>query len=109
MRSPIDGHVSRALITAGNLVSSADVLTTVVSDDPIYAYFDTDGTARVTQKAGIKKASWIIDKGTICHDLSVERKCYTVTKKGADTIQLQSTDRKWTPTYRMVAGNPEKL
>jgi multidrug efflux system membrane fusion protein len=42
VRSPIDGHVSRALITAGNLVSSADVLTTVVSDQPIYAYFDTD-------------------------------------------------------------------
>src|SRR5579863_5653042 len=42
VRSPIDGHVSRALITAGNLVSSADVLTTVVSDDPIYAYFDND-------------------------------------------------------------------
>jgi len=42
VRSPIDGHVSRALITAGNLVSSADVLTTVVSDDPVYAYFDTD-------------------------------------------------------------------
>jgi multidrug efflux system membrane fusion protein len=42
VRSPIDGHVSRALITAGNLVSSSDVLTTVVSDDPIYAYFDTD-------------------------------------------------------------------
>jgi membrane fusion protein, multidrug efflux system len=42
VRSPIDGHVSRALINAGNLVSSADVLTTVVSDDPIYAYFDTD-------------------------------------------------------------------
>jgi membrane fusion protein, multidrug efflux system len=42
VRSPIDGHVSRALITAGNLVSSPDVLTTVVSDDPIYAYFDTD-------------------------------------------------------------------
>ena len=42
VRSPIDGHGARALITAGNLVSSADVLTTVVSDDPIYAYFDTD-------------------------------------------------------------------
>jgi len=42
VRSPIDGHVSRALITAGNLVSSADVLTTVVSDNPVYAYFDTD-------------------------------------------------------------------
>ena len=42
VRSPIDGRVSRAIITPGNLVSSADVLTNVVSDDPIYAYFDTD-------------------------------------------------------------------
>lgn len=42
VRSPIDGRVSRALITAGNLVSNADVLTTVVSDDPVYAYFDAD-------------------------------------------------------------------
>ena len=42
VRSPIDGHVSRALITSGNLVSNVDLLTTVVSDDPIYAYFDTD-------------------------------------------------------------------
>jgi multidrug efflux system membrane fusion protein len=42
VRSPIDGRVSRAIITPGNLVSSADVLTNVVSDAPIYAYFDTD-------------------------------------------------------------------
>jgi multidrug efflux system membrane fusion protein len=42
IRSPIDGHVSRALITPGNLVSNVNLLTTVVSDDPIYAYFDTD-------------------------------------------------------------------
>ncbi len=42
VRSPIDGHVSRAVITSGNLVSNTSLLTTVVSDDPIYAYFDTD-------------------------------------------------------------------
>jgi multidrug efflux system membrane fusion protein len=42
VRSPIDGHVSRALITPGNLVSGDSLLTIVVSDDPIYAYFDTD-------------------------------------------------------------------
>jgi multidrug efflux system membrane fusion protein len=42
VRAPLDGHVSRALITAGNLVTSASVLTTVVSDDPVYAYFDAD-------------------------------------------------------------------
>jgi len=40
--SPIEGRVSRALITQGNLVSTADLLTTVVSDGPIYATFNTD-------------------------------------------------------------------
>jgi len=40
--SPIDGRVSRAMITQGNLVSTADLLTTVVSDGPMYATFNTD-------------------------------------------------------------------
>jgi membrane fusion protein, multidrug efflux system len=42
VRAPIDGRVSRALITQGNLVSSESLLTTIVSDDPIYASFDAD-------------------------------------------------------------------
>lgn len=42
VRSPIDGRVSRMLITPGNLVSITSILTTVVSDDPVYAYFDAD-------------------------------------------------------------------
>lgn len=40
--APIDGRVSRAMITAGNLVDSSALLTTLVSDDPIYASFDAD-------------------------------------------------------------------
>lgn len=44
--SPIAGRVGRAIVTAGNLVSSgpgeATLLTTVVSLDPIYASFDAD-------------------------------------------------------------------
>ena len=40
--SPIDGRVSRAAITKGNLVTTDDLLTTVVSDGPIYASFQTD-------------------------------------------------------------------
>jgi hypothetical protein len=46
------------------------------------AYFEADGKARVTQKSGTK---------------------------GDDTYQLQSTDFKWAPTYKLVAGNPQKL
>ena len=42
VRAPIDGRVSNARITAGNLVTPADVLTRVVSTDPVYAYFDID-------------------------------------------------------------------
>ena len=41
--APISGRVSRALFTAGNIVT-ADVtpLTSVVSTDKVYAYFDAD-------------------------------------------------------------------
>jgi membrane fusion protein, multidrug efflux system len=42
VRAPIDGRVSNARITAGNLVTPADVLTRVVSVDPVYAYFTID-------------------------------------------------------------------
>jgi multidrug efflux system membrane fusion protein len=40
--APIAGHVSRAIVTAGNLVDASVVLTTIVSDDEVYAYFDVD-------------------------------------------------------------------
>ena len=44
--SPIDGRIGRKLMTEGNLVSggdtSATVLTTVLSLDPIYFYFNID-------------------------------------------------------------------
>jgi multidrug efflux system membrane fusion protein len=46
VRSPIAGRVSNAQVTAGNLVQAgpptATLLTTVVSLDPIYAYFEGD-------------------------------------------------------------------
>jgi multidrug efflux system membrane fusion protein len=41
--APIDGRISRYYYTFGNLVNADQtLLTTVVSEDPIYAYFDTD-------------------------------------------------------------------
>ncbi|MBB2496014.1 multidrug efflux RND transporter periplasmic adaptor subunit MexE [Aquipseudomonas ullengensis] len=41
--APIDGRVSRAEITEGNLVGAGQsLLTTVVSTDKVYAYFDAD-------------------------------------------------------------------
>jgi RND family efflux transporter MFP subunit len=41
--SPISGQIGRTLITRGNLViANQTALTTVVSLDPVYAYFDVD-------------------------------------------------------------------
>jgi len=51
VRSPIDGRISRAWITEGNLISGgvsgagATLLTTVVSLDPLYLYGDADERA----------------------------------------------------------------
>lgn len=49
VRAPISGRVSRAEVTTGNLVQAgppaATLLTTIVSLDPIYVYFDTDEQA----------------------------------------------------------------
>ena len=49
VRAPIDGRVSRALMTEGNYVAgvaaSASLLTTIVSVDPVYVYTDIDEDA----------------------------------------------------------------
>jgi RND family efflux transporter MFP subunit len=43
IRAPISGRMSRALIDPGNLVRADDtVLSSIVSEDPIYAYFGVD-------------------------------------------------------------------
>jgi len=46
IRSPIDGQISRAMVTVGNMVESGEmggtVLTTIMSTDTMYAYFDVD-------------------------------------------------------------------
>jgi RND family efflux transporter MFP subunit len=46
IRSPINGRVSRELVTVGNYISgmagNATLLTTIVSVDPIYVYADVD-------------------------------------------------------------------
>ena len=43
VKAPVDGRVSRAYVTVGNLVAADQtLLTTMVSQDPMYVYFDID-------------------------------------------------------------------
>jgi len=61
--SPIAGRLGRRLVDPGNLVQAdATPLTTVVSQDPIYVYFDVHESAmlrirRLLQEGGIKASS----------------------------------------------------
>ncbi len=51
--APISGRVSRKLVDAGNIVGYGEqtVLTTIVSDDPMYAYFNPTETQFQTMRA----------------------------------------------------------
>jgi multidrug efflux system membrane fusion protein len=52
--SPIDGMVARYYLTLGNLVNQDQtLLTTVVSLDPIYAYFDMDEPTLVQMRQAV--------------------------------------------------------
>jgi len=64
VRSPLDGRVSREMVTAGNYVSGVagftTLLTTVVKADPVYVYADVDESTFLRyQRLGL------IDKPTV--------------------------------------------
>lgn len=55
IRSPIRGRTGRALVTPGNLVvADTTVLTSVVSMDPIYAYFDVDESSALDYRTRVR-------------------------------------------------------
>jgi RND family efflux transporter MFP subunit len=78
VRSPINGQVSREMVSIGNYVSgggaSATVLTTVVSMDPIYVYADVDENSYL-------RISDLIRQGKLAKD-----------KNGRTPVQVQIGD-----------------
>jgi RND family efflux transporter MFP subunit len=58
IRAPIAGRASRANVTAGNLVNVGDpVLTSIVSLDKVYAYFDAGEDAYLRYVRAVREAS----------------------------------------------------
>jgi RND family efflux transporter MFP subunit len=62
IKAPVNGKVGRRLVTVGNFVQlqgnngSATVLATLVSVDPIYAYFDVEEAAYRTYRSNARTA-----------------------------------------------------
>jgi RND family efflux transporter MFP subunit len=61
VKTPISGRISRRFIDPGNLVKADDtILTSIVSLDPVYAYFDVDerNTLRAQRLIRDRKIKW---------------------------------------------------
>jgi len=71
VRSPIDGRVSREMVSAGNYVSGVagftTLLTTVVKADPVYVYADVDEATflRYQRLSSEGKSTHLTDKPTV--------------------------------------------
>jgi RND family efflux transporter MFP subunit len=58
IKSPIDGKISRTQVTEGNLVNAGGgetLLTTIVSVDPMYVYFDVNERALLRYRRDFRK------------------------------------------------------
>jgi membrane fusion protein, multidrug efflux system len=84
--SPIDGRVSRQLVNIGNLVQADSTqLTTIVSIDPIYAYFSVDELAALKYQRQDKEGKMPSARGT-----------------GKDSVYLQLQDESGFPHEGMI-------
>lgn len=77
VRAPIGGRISRYYYTPGNLVTQDQtLLTTIVSTNPVYVYFD------------------------------VEERTFQRVLKGVDVGKARPLSRELLPAYQAVAGGP---
>ena len=115
VRSPIAGRVSRAEVTPGNLVlagpPAATLLTTVVSLDPVYVYFDGDeqtylkyaGLARAGSRASSRDVRNPIYMGLMNEDGRFPHQGYV------DFVDNQLNPETGTIRARAVFSNKDRL
>lgn len=107
VRAPIAGMAGRALVTTGNLVSPENsLLTTVVSLDPVYVYFESDEQvylrsgdlarrgARNTVFVGLANEDGFPHRGVLDF---VDNQVDTATGTIRARAVLDNTDRRFTP------------
>ena len=114
VRAPIDGRISRELITAGNLVNGggndATLLTSIVSTDPVYVYADADERSvlkyrRQAQKQGRGSLG---DEQTPV-ELAVADEADFPHQGHLDYISPSEDAATGTLTLRGVFANPDEL
>jgi membrane fusion protein, multidrug efflux system len=108
VRSPIDGRTSRALLTRGNLAQADQtVLTTVVSQDPIYVYFDCDEQSYLRFQERVHRGSGVSSANPVRVALANETGFPHVGR--IDFLDNELNPSTGTIRARVVLPNPDHL
>lgn len=108
VRSPIDGRTSRAQLTPGNLAQADQtVLTTVVSQDPIYVYFDCDEQSYLRFQERVHRASGVSSANPVRVELANETGFPHVGR--IDFLDNELSPSTGTIRARVVLPNPDHL
>jgi membrane fusion protein, multidrug efflux system len=108
VRSPVDGRTSRAQLTRGNLAQADQtVLTTVVSQDPVYVYFDCDEQSYLRFQERVHRGSGVSSANPVRVALANETGFPHVGR--VDFLDNQVTPSTGTIRARVVLPNPDHL
>ena len=112
IRSPIRGKVSRALVTAGNLVSGnpggATLLTTVVSTGDVYVYADVDETTSLNFDRLRREGQIASADGKVIVEMQVGDEEGFPHRGYIESADNRVDTATGTLVYRMVFPNPEE-
>jgi membrane fusion protein, multidrug efflux system len=112
VKAPISGKIGRRLVTAGNFVQlqgnggSATVLATLVSLDPIYAYFDVEEAAYRTYRANTRAAE--TSGGALPCELALVNEKDFAHRGHLDFFDNQVNPQTGTIRLRAVFENPDR-
>ena len=108
VRSPIDGKTSRAQLTRGNLAQADQtVLTTVVSQDPIYVYFDCDEQSYLRFKERVHRGSGVSSANPVRVALANETGFPHAGR--VDFLDNELNPSTGTIRARVILSNPDHL
>ena len=108
VRSPIDGRTSRAQLTRGNLAQADQtVLTTVVSQDPVYVYFDCDEQSYLRFQERVHRGSGVSSANPVRVALANETGFPHVGR--VDFLDNQVNPSTGTIRARVILPNPDHL
>jgi membrane fusion protein, multidrug efflux system len=108
VRSPIDGRTSRAQLTRGNLAQADQtVLTTVVSQDPVYVYFDCDEQSYLRFQERAHRGSGVSSANPVRVALADETGFPHAGR--VDFLDNQVNAATGTIRARVVLNNPDRI